>query len=85
MADYYYRALPGITFCPTENRYVAEVRVAFDWVTEIKQASADYEASCNATQQKLREQYDIDTELVRVDDRNLLQAKFVLRRKDRAC
>ena len=79
----YYRALPARITTPTENRYIADVQEAFDWVLDIQDATPDYLESAKVTQQKLKQQHNVDTELVKVEDQRLLQPKYVLYRKVR--
>lgn len=78
----YYRALPNVTTVPTHDRYVAEVRYAFDWVSNMKDATRDYRQPTEFTQQQLRDQHGINTELVEVPDPKLMMPKYVLCRKE---
>jgi hypothetical protein len=72
----YYRAL-GVVQTPTE-RYVANLHRSFDWVTDIHEATPDYLESAEATQADLKQQHNIDTELVKIGDPKQMQPKYVL-------
>ncbi|HEY2544543.1 MAG TPA: hypothetical protein VGI46_00610 [Candidatus Acidoferrum sp.] len=75
----YYRAIPKTTIAPV-NRYVREYQDAFIWVYDIKEATEDYQSSCETTQEKLLKEHGIETELVEVQDDKLMQPRYVLAR-----
>ena len=75
----YYRAVPKTTVAPV-NRYVRDYQDTFVWVFDIKEATEDYRSSCETTQEKLRNQLGIETELVEVPDNKLMQSQYVLAR-----
>lgn len=77
----YYRALPNTVTTPTTDRYVINVHSAFDWVKDIKDATSDYRESCEATQQKLKDQLRIETTLVELPDEKLITPKYVVCRE----
>jgi hypothetical protein len=79
MPQLYYRALPAKDIT-TPNHYVLDLHDAFDWVADITDATPDYKQSVEVTQEKLRDQMNIDTELVKIDDAKQMEPKYVLRR-----
>ncbi len=78
----YYRALPETVETPrTIDRYAGDLHSAFDWVADIKEATSDYRESVEATQQKLKDQLDIETTFVELPNEKLMQPLYVICRE----
>jgi hypothetical protein len=78
----YYRALPESGTTLTDNRYVLDFHAAFDWVSDVEDATPDSLEAAKVTQQKLKEQHNVDTQLVKIDDDpELMLPKYVVCRK----
>lgn len=77
----YYRALPTTVIKPTANRHVVDVQNAFDWVTDIEDASSDYREACEATQLKLKAQLNIETTLVELPNEKLMTPMYAICRE----
>ena len=79
----YYRALPASLTTLTNNRYVLDFHAAFDWVLDIGDATPDYLEAVKVTQQKLKEQHNVDTQLVEIDNPEFMLPKYVVYREIR--
>jgi hypothetical protein len=70
----YYRAVGSVS---TAGGYTQDFYSKCKWVSDAKDATADYRESVLVTQEQLKTQVNIETELVQVGD------KYILRRKVR--
>ena len=67
----YYRALP-IPIEPQHHNFL--------FVPNIKHATKDYLPAVQKTQAKLKDEYGLDTELLRLPDEKMMQPQYVLAR-----
>jgi hypothetical protein len=49
-----------------------------EWVGDLKDATADYRAAAEVTQQRLKDEAKLITKLIEIPDPRLLQSKFVI-------
>jgi hypothetical protein len=71
----------ALSSIPPVTRNVQDYQDAFDWVYRIEDATKDYyRESAEATQEKLKKDYSIDTVLVEVQDDKLMETKYALAR-----
>jgi hypothetical protein len=63
---------------PTADRFVGEVRNALEWVDKLEDGTADYREAAEATQQRLADEFNLETTLVEIQDTHQLQSKWVI-------
>jgi len=73
----YYRALPE-TVVISESRHVRTSHDAFDWVEDIGQATKDHLDETNETRRKLKEQHDLNTDLVVITESKLWRTRYAV-------
>jgi hypothetical protein len=76
-----YLRLGQVTAGTSGDRYVQGLREAIEWVDSPERATADCRPAIDVTRQKLRDQLGIETTLVEIPDRNLMESKWVICRE----
>ena len=62
----------------TEHNHVGELRYAFEWVDKLEDGTAEHREACEATQRRLADELNLETELVEIQDTRRLESKWVI-------
>lgn len=66
------------TVRPTADRFVGELRYAYEWVPKLEDGTADYRDAAEETQKCLMDDSNLETSLVEVTDAHHLISKWVI-------
>jgi hypothetical protein len=74
----YYHAHPQTVVGPRNSRHEGEPRQAFDWVSDLNEASRGSLDCVQATQRRLKQRHSLETTLVEVKDEKLMTPMYVI-------
>jgi len=73
------------TVSPTEHEFVGELHDADEWVDKLEDGTADCREGAAVTQQRLIDQFNLETTLVEIQDAHLLESKWGICKNGNEC